>query len=68
MPPQPRSGIKPNPTMLSCYVPNLVFTLIRDDPKVLKSRQIDMVRVAWLEPLPSIPPQRENVGILVKWV
>ena len=32
MPPQPRSGIKPDPTMLLCYVPDLVFTLIRDAP------------------------------------
>ena len=30
MPPQSRSGIKPDPTMLLCYVPDLVFTLIRD--------------------------------------
>ena len=33
MPPQPRSGIKPDPTMLLCYVPDLVFTLIRDVPQ-----------------------------------
>ena len=40
MPPQPRSGtrqtnggqVKPDPTMLLCYVPDLVFTLIRDAP------------------------------------
>jgi len=30
MQPQPRSVIKPDPTMLLCYVPDLVFTLIRD--------------------------------------
>ena len=34
MPPQPRSGIKPDPTMLLCYVPDLVFTLIRDEPSI----------------------------------
>jgi hypothetical protein len=33
MPPQPRSGIKPDPTLLLCYVPDVVFTLIRDEPK-----------------------------------
>ncbi|MFH1933963.1 MAG: hypothetical protein ABIN18_20620 [Pseudomonadota bacterium] len=33
MPPQPRSGIKPDPTMLLYYVLDLVFTLIRDAPK-----------------------------------
>jgi len=32
MPPQSRSGIKPDPTMFLCYVPDLVFTLIRDAP------------------------------------
>ncbi len=32
MPPQPRSGIKPDPTMFLCYVPDLVFALIRDAP------------------------------------
>ena len=32
MPPQPRSGIKPDPTMFLCYVPDLVFALIHDAP------------------------------------
>ena len=35
MPPQPRSGMKPDPTMLLCYVPDLGFTLIRDAPLFL---------------------------------
>jgi len=38
MPPQPRSGIKPDPTMLLCYVPDLVFTLIRDAAKKVSSQ------------------------------
>jgi hypothetical protein len=37
MPPQPRSGMKPDPTMLLWYVPDLVFTLIRDGPIKLLS-------------------------------
>ncbi len=32
MPPQYPSGIKPDLTMLLCYIPNMVFTLILDDP------------------------------------
>jgi hypothetical protein len=37
MPPQPRTGMKSDPTMLLCYVPDLVFTLIRDGPIKLRS-------------------------------
>ena len=36
MPPQPRSGMKPDPTMLLCYVPDLVFTINRDAPFIYR--------------------------------
>ena len=36
MPPQSQPGVKPDPTMLLCYVPNLVFTLIRDDSRLIR--------------------------------
>ncbi len=48
MPPQPRSGIKPDPTMLLCYVPDLVFTLICDAPHfVIVKITADNLRAAF---------------------
>jgi len=55
MPPQPRSSMKPDPTMLLCYVPDLVFTLIQNN--LINFNQNRFIKILFFRFFTSIYPQ-----------